>query len=82
MKEQEKMKQGYLWEDDEENMALQAHAKGLVRQFNSLPPESMDERAKLLKEIFGSVEKMYGLFRRLRRQSENMCRLARAPMPI
>lgn len=55
MTEQEKMKKGYLWEDDEENMALQAHAKGLVRTFNSLPPESMDERAELLKEIFGEV---------------------------
>lgn len=55
MTEQEKMKKGYLWGDDEENMALQAHAKGLVRKFNSLPPESMDERAELLKEIFGEV---------------------------
>lgn len=31
MTEQEKMKKGYLWGDDEENMALQAHAKKLVR---------------------------------------------------
>lgn len=55
MTEQEKMKKGYLWGDDEENMAMQAHAKGLVRKFNSLPTESMDERAELLKEIFGEV---------------------------
>lgn len=27
MTEQEKMKNGYLWDDDEENMALQAQAK-------------------------------------------------------
>lgn len=27
MTEQEKMKNGYLWNDDEENMALQAQAK-------------------------------------------------------
>ena len=55
MTEQEKMKQGYLWGDDEENMALQAHAKSIVSKFNSLPPESMDERAALLKEVFGNV---------------------------
>lgn len=44
MTEQEKIKNGYLWEDDEENMALQARAKKLVRQFNALPPEDMDGR--------------------------------------
>ena len=55
MTEQEKMKKGYLWGDDEENMALQARTKGLLRKFNSLPPESMEERAELLKDIFGSV---------------------------
>lgn len=55
MTEQEKMKKGYLWKDDDENMALQARTKGLVSQFNSLPPESMKERAELLKEIFGNV---------------------------
>lgn len=55
MTEQEKMKKGYLWVDDEENMALQAQAKSLVNKFNSLPPESMSERAALLKEIFGKV---------------------------
>ncbi len=55
MTEQEKMKNGYLWGDDEENMALQAHAKKLVRQFNALPPEDMDGRAALLPELFGEV---------------------------
>lgn len=55
MTEQEKMKKGYLWGDDEENMALQARAKSLVNQFNSLTPEAMDERAELLKKIFGNV---------------------------
>lgn len=49
------MKKGYLWEDDKENMALQAHAKGMISKFNSLPPESMSERAALLKEVFGYV---------------------------
>lgn len=57
MTEQEKMKQGYLWGDDEENMALQAHAKTLIREFNSLPPEAMEERENLLQDIFGEVGK-------------------------
>ena len=55
MTEQEKMKNGYLWDDDEENMALQAHTKAVVKKFNSLPPENMEERAALLTEIFGDV---------------------------
>lgn len=55
MTEQEKMKQGYLWGDDEENMSLQAHTKALVSKFNSLPPEAMEERADLLHDIFGEV---------------------------
>ncbi len=55
MTEQEKMKQGYLWQDDEENMALQARAKALVRRFNSLPPEDMAGREALLHDIFGQV---------------------------
>lgn len=55
MTEQEKMKNGYLWEDDEENMELQARAKRLVQRFNALPPEDMDGRAALLPEIFGEV---------------------------
>lgn len=55
MTEQEKMKKGYIWGDDEENMALQARTKGFVNRFNSLPPEDMEGRAALLKEIFGSV---------------------------
>lgn len=55
MTEQEKMKAGYLWGDDEENMALQTRTKDLVREFNALPPECMEERAALLPEIFGEV---------------------------
>ena len=49
MTEQEKMKQGYIWKDDNENMALQAHTKAMVRKFNSLPPEDMEGR-----EVYGS----------------------------
>ncbi len=53
MTEQERMKAGYIWLDDEENMALQAKAKTLVEKFNSLPPEAMEERMALNQEIFG-----------------------------
>ena len=41
MTEQEKMKQGYLWKDDEENMALQARAKEHIKKFNDLPSDDM-----------------------------------------
>ena len=57
MTEQERMKAGYLWVDDEENMALQARAKKLVEQFNALPPEAMEERMALNRELFGSCGK-------------------------
>ena len=57
MTEQERMKAGYIWLDDAENMALQAKAKGLVEKFNALPPEAMDERMALNQEIFGSCGK-------------------------
>ena len=49
------MKKGYIWKDDEENIALQAKTKGLVREFNALPPEAMEEREALLKYIYGEV---------------------------
>lgn len=55
MTEQEKMKQGYLWDDDDENMALQARTKELVRTFNTLPAEDMEGRERLLHDIFGEV---------------------------
>ena len=57
MTEQERMKAGYIWLDDAENMALQAKAKTLVKKFNSLPPEAMEERMALNQEIFGSCGK-------------------------
>ena len=57
MTEQERMKAGYIWLDDAENMALQARAKTFVDKFNSLPPEAMEERMALNKEIFGSCGK-------------------------
>ena len=55
MTEQEKMKQGYLWWDDEENMALQAKCKAEIRKFNELPADCMAEKESLLHEIFGEV---------------------------
>ena len=57
MTEQERMKQGYVWQDDDENMSLQAHTKALVREFNSMPPEDMEGREALLHDIFGKVGK-------------------------
>ena len=57
MTEQERMKAGYIWLDDDENMALQARAKGLVEKFNSLPADAMEERMALNKEIFGACGK-------------------------
>ena len=55
MTEQERMKQGYLWLDDEENMALQAKCKALVKRFNEMPTDAMAEREALLHDIFGQV---------------------------
>ena len=55
MTEQEKMKQGFLWNDDEENLALQSKCKALVKKFNDLPAEMMKEKEALLHDIFGEV---------------------------
>ena len=49
------MKQGYIWKDDEENMALQARTKELIKKFNALPSEDMKGRESLLHDIFGNV---------------------------
>ena len=76
MTEQEKMKNGYLWDDDEENMALQAQAKKLVRQFNALPPEGR----RSFPNCSEKSGKMSGLCRRLRLQLVNMFRLETALM--
>ena len=55
MTEQEKMKKGYIWNDDEENLAQQAQCKALVRKFNELPTDALEEREVLLHAIFGEV---------------------------
>ena len=57
MTEQERMKAGYIWMDDEENMALQERARGLVNRFNALPPEAMEERMAMNQELFGECGK-------------------------
>lgn len=56
MTEQEKMKQGYLWNDDDENIALQTRCKELVKQFNETPAGAFEKREALLHDIFGKVE--------------------------
>lgn len=56
MTEQEKMKQGYLWNDDDENIALQTRCKELVKQFNETPAGAFEKREALLRDIFGKVE--------------------------
>ena len=53
MTEQERMLHGYIWQDDDENMAYQAETLGYVRQFNALAPEDMAGREALLHKIFG-----------------------------
>ena len=53
MTEQERMRAGYLWLDDDENLALQAKCKTLVEEFNSLPADAHAERMEITKKIFG-----------------------------
>ena len=54
MTDQERMKAGYIWLDDDENMAMQAHARELVTRFNALPAEANRERMEMNVEMFGS----------------------------
>lgn len=54
MTEQERMKAGYIWLDDDENMAMQARARELVTRFNALPAEANRERMEMNDEMFGS----------------------------
>ena len=82
MTEQERMKQGYVWQDDDENMSLQAHTKALVREFNSMPPEDMEGREALLHDIFGKVGKNVWITHRLQQLLENMYPSETAPILI
>ena len=83
MTEQERMKQGYVWQDDDENMSLQAHTKALVREFNSMPPEDMEGREALLHDIFGKVGKNVWIHsNRLQQLLENMYPSETAPILI
>ena len=53
MTEQDRMRAGYIWLDDDENMALQPRCKTLVEKFNSMPADAHAERMEISKEIFG-----------------------------
>ena len=57
MTEQERMRAGFMWADDEENMAMQARARALLAKFNTLPPEANRERMEMNAEMFGSCGK-------------------------
>ncbi len=57
MTEQERMKAGCIWLDDEENMAMQARARELAARFNALPPEANRERMEMNAEMFGACGK-------------------------
>ena len=57
MTEQERMKAGFMWLDDAENMAMQARARALLEKFNTLPPEANRERMEMNAEMFGNCGK-------------------------
>ena len=57
MTEQERMKAGFMWLDDAENMAMQTRARALLEKFNTLPPEANRERMEMNAEMFGSCGK-------------------------
>ena len=57
MTEQERMKAGFMWLDDAENMAMQARARELVAKFNALPPDANRERMEMNAEMFGKCGK-------------------------
>lgn len=57
MTEQERMKAGYMWMDDAENMEMQARARELVSRFNALPADANRERMEMNREMFGSCGK-------------------------
>ena len=57
MTEQERMKAGYMWLDDAENMEMQARARELVTRFNALPADANRERMEMNQEMFGSCGK-------------------------
>ena len=49
MTEQERMRAGYMWLDDDENMAMQARCRALIEKYNSLPADANAERVALTK---------------------------------
>ncbi len=57
MNMEERKAKGMLWTDTPEAMEAQKKARGLAFDFNHLHPSKADERAALIREIFGSVGK-------------------------
>lgn len=80
MTEQEKMKNGYLWNDDEENMALQAHAKKLYSSSTHYRRRTWTDGLPSFLNCLERLGKMSGSCRRLRLQLVNMFRLERVLM--
>lgn len=56
MTEKEKMLNGELYQSfGQELFGERQHAKDVIFQYNSLPPSAVEDRNKLLRELFGSV---------------------------
>ena len=82
MTEQEKMKNGYLWDDDEENMALQAQAKNLYSSSTHYRRRTWTDGLRSFRNCSEKSGKMSGLCHRLRLRLVNMFRLEMALMQI
>ena len=80
MTEQEKMKNGYLWDDDEENMALQAQAKNLYSSSTHYRRRTWTDGQRSFLNCSEKSGKMSGSCRRLRLRLVNMFRLETALM--
>ena len=52
---QERIANGYLWEDTDEYLAHQAKVKDLMYEFNTSKPSEVDKRRELMRQMFGSV---------------------------
>ena len=52
---QERIANGYLWEDTDEYLANQAKVKDLMYEFNTSKPSEVDKRRELMRQMFGSV---------------------------
>ena len=52
---QERISNGWLWEDTDEYLAHQAVVKDLMYEFNNSKPSEVDKRRELMKQMFGFV---------------------------